>query len=193
MRGNQKNIKNTSDNDSTFLYLFQGKRDERMLTSREPIYKVRSYASIQRSFWITSPEWLKPSSFVSKKTYKKTYRKHYYLMTKKRSIVLHSQKSWRCRFFLRKHNKKTGRKHLFLSMSKNTKKCQKCPLPKGVQYVNVQCSGPRLNYGSIRWTIHKFSRHNASIIHCSYEFSPCSTLSPLSACSIRKATGNPPC
>ena len=82
---------------------------------------------------------------------------------------------------------------LFLSMSKNTKKCQKCPLPKGVQYVNVQCSGPRLNYGSIRWTIHKFSRHNASIIHCSYEFSPCSTLSPLSACSIRKATGNPPC
>ena len=59
-------------------------------------------------------------------------------MTKKRFIALHSQKSGRCRFFLRKHNKKTGRKHLFLSMQKNT---ENILFTKGVQYVKDQCSG----------------------------------------------------
>lgn len=51
----------------------------------------------------------------------KDYTSHSESIPKKRSVTLHSQKSWRCRFFLRKHNKKTGRKHLFLSMSKNPK------------------------------------------------------------------------
>ena len=64
---------------------------------------------------------------------------------KKRSIVLHSQKSWRCRFFLRKHNKKTGRKHLFLSMSKNAKKLRKykavCDRVLGKDVLIVICAG----------------------------------------------------